>query len=84
MNTAEQGNFPLDLLGLSAEDLSLEPSDSRQGFLELVSQLGDLSLLTAYDLLIHRYFGVKLETVWEVIERDIPDLRAAIDEMLEQ
>jgi len=36
------------------------------------------------DLLIHRYFGVKLETVWEVIEREVPDLRAAIDEMLEQ
>ena len=36
------------------------------------------------DLLIHRYFGVKLETVWEVIEREVPDLRAAIDEMLAQ
>ena len=36
------------------------------------------------DLLIHRYFGVKLETVWEVIEREVPDFRAAIDEMLEQ
>ncbi len=38
------------LLGLSAEDLSLKPSDSRQGFLELVSQFGDLGLLTANDL----------------------------------
>ena len=35
------------------------------------------------DLLIHRYFGVKLETVWEVIERELPRLRAAIGEMLE-
>ena len=34
------------------------------------------------DLLIHRYFGVKLETVWEVIEQEVPDFRAAIDEML--
>ena len=34
------------------------------------------------DLLIHRYFGVKLETVWELIEREVPGLRAAIDEML--
>jgi len=36
------------------------------------------------DLLIHRYFGVKLETVWEVIEREVPNLRAAIDGMLKQ
>ena len=38
------------LLGLSAEDLPLQPSYPRQGFLELVSQLGDLGLLTANDL----------------------------------
>lgn len=35
------------------------------------------------DLLIHRYFGVKLETVWEVIERELSGLRAVIGEMLE-
>lgn len=39
------------LLELSAEDLPLKPSDSRQGFLKLVRQLGDLGLLTANDLL---------------------------------
>ena len=39
------------LLGLSAEDLPLEPSDPRQGFLKLVGQLGDLGLLLANDLL---------------------------------
>jgi uncharacterized protein with HEPN domain len=34
------------------------------------------------DLLIHRYFGVKLDTVWEVIERELPNLRQAIERML--
>ena len=38
------------LLGLSPEDLPLEPSHPCQGFLKLVSQLGDLGLLTANDL----------------------------------
>jgi hypothetical protein len=38
------------LLGLSSEDLPLKPSDSRQGLLKLVSQIGDLGLLTANDL----------------------------------
>ena len=34
------------------------------------------------DLLIHRYFGVKLDTVWEVIERELPNLGQAIEQML--
>jgi uncharacterized protein with HEPN domain len=34
------------------------------------------------DLLIHRYFGVKLETVWEVVTTELPGLRAAIEAML--
>ncbi len=38
------------LLGLSAEDLPIKPSHPRQGLLKLVSQLGDLGLLTANDL----------------------------------
>ena len=39
------------LLGLSPEDLSLEPSHPRQRFLKLAGQLGDLGLLPANDLL---------------------------------
>jgi uncharacterized protein with HEPN domain len=34
------------------------------------------------DLLIHRYFGVKLETVWGVVERELPEFRAVIEQML--
>lgn len=34
-------------------------------------------------LSIHRYFGVKLETVWVVVEDELPDFRAAIVGMLE-
>ena len=35
------------------------------------------------DLLIHHYLGVKLETVWEVIQNELPDLQVAIRRMLE-
>jgi len=35
------------------------------------------------DLLIHHYFGVKLETVWAVVESELPDFRAAVARMLE-
>jgi uncharacterized protein YutE (UPF0331/DUF86 family) len=33
-------------------------------------------------ILIHHYFGVELENVWEAVERDIPDLRKNVLEML--
>lgn len=28
--------------------------------------------------LIHRYFGVDLEAVWDTVENDIPDLKRAL------
>ena len=34
------------------------------------------------DLLIHHYFGVKLETVWEVVEQEIPRLQGFVEQML--
>jgi uncharacterized protein with HEPN domain len=27
------------------------------------------------DILIHEYFGIDLELTWEVVTRDIPDLK---------
>ncbi|MCA1841325.1 MAG: DUF86 domain-containing protein [Actinomycetota bacterium] len=34
------------------------------------------------DRLIHGYFILDLEIVWETIERDLPGLRAAVDRLL--
>lgn len=34
------------------------------------------------DKMIHEYFGVNLEIVWAVIERDLPILQGALDELL--
>ena len=31
------------------------------------------------DKLIHEYFGVNLHLVWEVVERDLPQLRLAVE-----
>ena len=36
------------------------------------------------DVLIHHYFGVKLETVWNVVESHLPGLRENISQMLEE
>ena len=34
------------------------------------------------DKLIHHYFGVDLEIIWETIQRDLPELRKVLEEML--
>jgi uncharacterized protein with HEPN domain len=34
------------------------------------------------DMLIHDYFGVDLELVWNVVERDLPALKLRVDELL--
>ncbi len=31
------------------------------------------------DVLVHRYFGVRLETVWETVERRLPELLRVVD-----
>ncbi len=30
------------------------------------------------DIVIHQYFGVDLETVWQVATKDLPELKAKI------
>jgi len=34
------------------------------------------------DVIVHDYFGISLEIVWDVIQNRIPDLKAAINAML--
>jgi uncharacterized protein with HEPN domain len=36
------------------------------------------------DKMIHEYFGVNLQLVWEAVERDLPPLHSSIDSMLRQ
>ena len=35
------------------------------------------------DRLIHDYFGVDLELVWDVVQRRVPELRSQIAKILE-
>lgn len=36
----------------------------------------------ARDKIIHHYFGLDLDTVWEIIEKDLPDLKKKINEIV--
>jgi uncharacterized protein with HEPN domain len=35
------------------------------------------------NVLAHQYFGIDLEAVWEVVARDLPELKKKILEILE-
>jgi uncharacterized protein with HEPN domain len=34
------------------------------------------------DRLIHHYFGVNLDIVWDIVTRELPDVASRIDEMI--
>jgi uncharacterized protein with HEPN domain len=36
------------------------------------------------DIVIHEYFGVELEIIWDVIQNKLPDLRRAVAAILEE
>ncbi|MGA9995480.1 MAG: HepT-like ribonuclease domain-containing protein [Pyrinomonadaceae bacterium] len=35
------------------------------------------------NVLVHNYLGIDLELIWETIERDMPELKRAVTEMLQ-
>jgi uncharacterized protein with HEPN domain len=66
----------LGIIGEAAKKLS-EQTKSQQAHVQWKQIAG------MRDRLIHNYFGVNLEIVWTVIEKDLPILRKATDELLE-
>ncbi len=35
-------------------------------------------------ILVHRYFGIDDDLVWEIVERNLPELKRAVIEILEE
>ena len=40
------------------------------------------SIAGMYDKVIHQYFGVDLQVLWDTVQQDIPPLKAAISQVL--
>jgi len=36
------------------------------------------------NLIVHEYFGIDLEEVWQVVERDLPELKVRLTEICEE
>ena len=65
----------LEIVGEAAKNI---PEDARKKYPDIPWR----SMAGMRDKLIHAYFGVRLERVWEVVKRDIPNLKPKFERML--
>jgi uncharacterized protein with HEPN domain len=66
----------LEVIGQAVKNLS-EPTKSRR------PEIPWKQIAGMRDKVIHGYFGVNLEIVWAVVERELPKLKMAITDLLE-
>ena len=67
----------LEIIGEAVKNI---PQDFRKEY----SQIPWKQIAGTRDILIHEYFGVDLDLVWEIIKRDLPELREKIKKILEE
>ncbi|MFO7667193.1 MAG: HepT-like ribonuclease domain-containing protein [Desulfobacterales bacterium] len=46
-------------------------------------QISWAQIIAMRNILVHDYFGIDLEAVWGVVERDLPELKRRIKEVIE-
>lgn len=67
----------IEILGEAAKNI---PKDFREKYKEVPwSEMARMR-----DMLIHGYFKVDLEAVWEVIEKDLPKLKEQVSKLLKE
>jgi uncharacterized protein with HEPN domain len=67
----------LEVIGEATKNLSFE-------FREKHPEIGWRKVAGLRDKLIHHYFGVKWEIVWDVVVNELPSIRHDIEEMLRE
>jgi uncharacterized protein with HEPN domain len=67
----------LEVIGEAAKHLSGGIKELRPGI-----PWREISRLA--DKMIHEYLGVNLETVWVLVQRNLPELKKAVEQLLER
>jgi uncharacterized protein with HEPN domain len=65
----------LEIIGEAVKRI---PQDIRKNYPEIPWR----DMAGMRDKVVHEYFGVKLERVWETIQRDIPSIKPLFEKML--
>ncbi len=61
----------IEIIGEAVKNISQGLKDKHRG-------IGWIKIAGTRDKMIHHYFGVNLDIVWEIIKKDIPDLKEKI------
>ena len=67
----------LEIIGEAAKSI---PEEMRAKYPNIAWR----SIARFRDVLAHHYFGVRLETVWDIVENEIPLLLTELDRAIEQ
>lgn len=67
----------LEIIGEAVKNI---PDGFKKGYPDIPWK----SIAGMRDILIHEYFGVKLERVWKTAKEDLPELREAISKILKE
>jgi len=67
----------IEIIGEAVKNI---PKDVQEKYPEIPWR----SMAGIRDKLIHAYFGVNLERIWQVIQKDIPELKPKFEKILEE
>ena len=67
----------LEVIGEAANHLS-------EWFKKVHNEIEWREIVDLRNILIHEYFGIDTKIVWDIIQRDVPELKLRIQEILKQ
>ncbi len=74
---ADAVTFNLLIIGEAAGKL---PTDLRDAHAEIPWR----QIVGLRNVIAHQYFGLDLEIIWDVVEKELPELRLEVEAMLEE